>query len=340
LDTVWLKSETFEALVRINPLPHTQELVAQERYAEAFDYLSFFMDYDYVRSRPEALELYHEIEAKRQALRYRLEKVAEGIIRGTSDELEGQLSAVIADFFVIGDVRDLTLEGLKWMHDEDVDEFTAALSAIGIVASASSLVSAGSTLSAKPALSFLKTAKKVDKVPPWLQKKLIRSAKVMKHTKRLDDVADILDSTHTLFKTSGVRSTLVLLDKAEDTSSLKVFTKFGKTFGKKSATLLDITGDTGIAVFKNIDDVPQAVFLEAATYGKPGLRKLEQVGSDAFTRFLRHGKFFVRTTKVTYKHHEVLLNWSVQAIKRSFGLLPTWALWLIVGYGSLLLFRH
>jgi hypothetical protein len=340
IDTIWLRSEAFEALVRIDPLPRTRELVAQERYAEAHEYLDFFMDYDYVRTNPDAVLLYQEIGAHRRKVRYRLGKVTEGIMWGASDELEGQISAVASDFFVIGDVRDLTLEGIKWAHGEDVDEFTAALSAIGIAASAGSWLTAGGTLSAKPGLSFLKAAKKVDNVPTWAQKELIRSAKLLKQSKRLDTATDLLDTLHDLLKTSGVKGTLKALDSAEDLKSLKKIATFSKTFGKKSATLLELTGDTGLTVFKQIDTVPKSLFLEAATYGKPGIQTLRQVGPDAFRRFLRFSKITVRTTKVAYKHHEVLLNWSWKAISLSLGRLPLWALSAIIGYGFLLLIRR
>jgi hypothetical protein len=131
VDAVWIKNEVFKALVRIDPLPRTNALVDLERYAEAYEYLDFFMQYDYVRGNLEAVQLYHEIEAHRRNILYRLGKAAEGIVRGTSDELEGQISAVASDFFVIGDIRDLALESLKWSRGEDVDEFTAALSATG-----------------------------------------------------------------------------------------------------------------------------------------------------------------------------------------------------------------
>lgn len=340
VDQRWLQSETFEALVRIDPLPHARELVIQERYAEAHEYLSFFMDYEYVNSNPESMKLYQEIEAKRRNVRYRLQKAAEGAIFGKSDELEGKISAVAVDFFVIGDIRDLTLEGMKWMNGEDVDEFTAALSTIGLVASVGSWISAGTSLSAKPALSFLKVADKSDDVPKWMKKELIRSAKLLRKTKNLDNVTDLLDSTHTLLKTSGVRGTLVLLDKAEDAKSLKALTKFGKTFGKRSATLLELSGDTGLAVFKRMDDVPKTLFLEAATYGEQGIKTLQDVGPDKFLRFLRTTKFLARTTKVSYKHHELLLGISLKVLRNSFGLLPTWLLAGIVAYGGILLLRR
>lgn len=36
------------ALSRIDPVPHAQELVAEKRFAEAEDYLGYFIEFDYV----------------------------------------------------------------------------------------------------------------------------------------------------------------------------------------------------------------------------------------------------------------------------------------------------
>jgi hypothetical protein len=339
VDRFWIRSETFSALVRIDPVPHTRDLMAQGRYADAYDYLDFFMDYDYVRADPEAVQVYHEIDAHRRQLRYRLGKVAEGVVWGSSDELEGQISAVASDFFVVGDIRDLTLEGLKWVNGEEVDEFTAALSAIGLAASAGSWLTAGGSLSAKPALSFLKTADKVGDVPPWVRKELLRNVKLLKQTKRLDTTLDLLDTMNDLLKTSGVRGTLKTLDRVEDLTALKRAAVFGKTFGKRSATLLDLTGDAGLTLFKQMDTVPKAVFLEAATFGKPGVQTLARTGPDAFRRFLRLSRITARTAKLTYKHHEILLGWAWQVMTHSFGRLPLWAIIATMGGSLVLLLR-
>ncbi|WP_146108867.1 hypothetical protein [Chromatium okenii] len=41
-------TDDFSNLVRINPVPQAQQLVQQEKIVEADDYLSYFMDYQYV----------------------------------------------------------------------------------------------------------------------------------------------------------------------------------------------------------------------------------------------------------------------------------------------------
>ncbi len=135
------------ALVHINPVPETKALVAEQRYAEAATYLDFFMAYEYVQDDPEAQALQAEIQAKRNDMSYQAEKLYDGLIKGTSDEVIGQTAGVLTDFFVIGDIRDLVQQGTKALKDEEVDEVIVALATVGVVASTAQAVSTVATVS-------------------------------------------------------------------------------------------------------------------------------------------------------------------------------------------------
>lgn len=51
---------------------------------------------------------------------------------GAHDSLEGWIGAVAADFFIVGDVRDLVIEGGELALDGESDEVILALSGIGL----------------------------------------------------------------------------------------------------------------------------------------------------------------------------------------------------------------
>ena len=44
----------YHTLVRVDPLPHTKVLISQEKYADAQEYLEYFMQFEYVYQLPEA----------------------------------------------------------------------------------------------------------------------------------------------------------------------------------------------------------------------------------------------------------------------------------------------
>jgi hypothetical protein len=120
----------YHTLVRVNPIPHTKSLIEENHYADAYTYLNYFMHFEYMQENNEAQKLLQKIIEKRSSLSYTSEKIAEGIRTGTSDELSGQLSAIGSDFFIIGDIRDLALEGTHYFKDEEVDRVLVSLSTI------------------------------------------------------------------------------------------------------------------------------------------------------------------------------------------------------------------
>jgi len=281
------ENRILEDLVRIDPVPHARELVRQEKYSDASNYLSYFMDYEYVNQDPEAVNLFDSIESKRGEYGYKAKKVWEGIVSGQSDESEGQVAVVVSDLFFIGDVRDITKESMNYLGGKEVDEVSAALSAIGLTATGAALFTGGATASAKPALSFLKYAKKLGKIPKWLGGYFVESLKVFKETKKLDRFMGLFEKINALCKASGPRATLELLGKSKDINDFKKLAKLGSKFGNKTATLLKITGDAGINAFNKMKGVPKAVFLEAATFGRDGVRALAKVGPNKFRNFFQ-----------------------------------------------------
>jgi len=282
-------SDKIEDLIRIDPIPHTSDLVKKEKYAEASDYLSYFMDYEYVNQNPEAIALQMEIDTKRQSYGYKLKKVWEGITKGESDELEGQAAAIASDFVVIGDVRDLAKESKNWIEGKDVNKLTVALAAIGTIATGATLLTAGTSASAKPALSFMKIANKAGKMPKWLGKFLIEGAKVTKQTGKIGHLTDLFDNIHDLYKSSGTKATIELLGKSSDVNSFKKLTKFGSVFGKRTGTLLKIAGDEGINAYHAIGNVSKNTFLEAATF-QNGIKALKKHGAERLQNVIDYKK--------------------------------------------------
>ncbi len=209
------------ALSRIDPLPETRMMIAEERYAEAADYLEFFMNYEYVNQNPEVRALYREISDKRRSWEYQASKLAEGLLAGTSDETIGKVTGVATDFLVIGDLRDLAQQGYNLAKGEETDAVIAALATIGVIASGAQIVSVAGTAAtagaaapaaigttaAKNGLVVLKVARKLGKLPSWLGKAIVDSVKIINKTKSLDTLSDILGNEDHLgdmdFKVAG-----------------------------------------------------------------------------------------------------------------------------------------
>lgn len=62
----------------------------------------------------------------------RLTDAGRGAITGRGDSLESLVGAVAADFFVVGDVRDIVIQSARLVVDGETDELLLALSGVGI----------------------------------------------------------------------------------------------------------------------------------------------------------------------------------------------------------------
>lgn len=292
------KAFDIRTLVQIDPIPEIERLLDEEKYAEASEYLSFFMEYPYVKENPKSRQLFEEIESKRSSSSYQTNKFLEGIITGKSDEEIGRASAIASDFLVIGDIRDLAIQGQHYFDNEEVDNVIVALSSLGLLATASTVYSLGTTTPIKGSISILKYGKRTNKLPSWLNKQLIEEAKIAKETKSLTEIQKLFDPIYKLYEKVGLTQTLHLLQKSTNFNSLKNILSFTEKFGKKSKILLQNTNQKALSYTQKMSKVEPKSILYASTYGEKGLKALSKLGEKKF--FSRVG-FKTNLLKTTYK---------------------------------------
>lgn len=330
------------ALTRTDPLPRTRELVAQERYAEAAQYLDYFMAYGYVRGDPAAQHLAREIATRRESLAYQAGKAAEGVWSGQSDEAVGQAAGVISDFLVIGDLRDLARQGWLYAQGEETDPVLIALASLGVAATAvqaggaaAAAPSGGATApavaaaaTAKSGLSALKWLRRANALPGWLGEMLMRAAARLRQQRRLSEMAhELAGLKGTLADVSALAATpggARLLAATTDAASLSRAARLARAHGARAAVLQDITGAPLAESLALTERMGPAAVQRAATYGRQGLRALNEMGAARFA------KYSARAAKVAYKG---------QALRLAARWLATLPAWLpsLAGAAALLL---
>jgi len=288
----------YHTLTQINPVPQTKILMEQQHYMDAYNYLNYFMQFDYMKENTEAHTLLAKITQKRSSLSYKSKKLLEGIRTGVSDEFIGQASAIGSDFFLIGDLRDLALEGTHYYKDEEVDTVLVSLSTIGLVASASTLFTLGSSAVAKSGVSMLKLAHKTKRIPSWLGKYLTRHAKKIRETKKLDSIKPLFNSLDTMYKRVGLNDTLKLLSRTHNLQELQSTVKLTKRYGKNTTTLLPLTKGKVLTEAKHLKQYKKHTVLLASTYGSSGLVHLIKGGEKNFIKTAKRMKAYA---KVGYK---------------------------------------
>lgn len=319
----------YHTLVHIDPIPHTKTLIAQKKYVDAAEYLDYFMTFSYMKENNEAKALQKAIAKKRNSLSYLSKKIVEGFSTGTSDEVLGQASAIGSDFLLIGDLRDLALEGTHYYKHEEVDEVLVALSTVGLVASASALFTLGSSAVAKSGVSVLKLAQKSKSIPTWLSTYLVREAKQIRKTKNLSNIKPLFNILGTLQKEVGLKNTLKLLSKTQNFKELKGMTNLAKRYGKKTSTLLTLSNKKVLTHAKQLSKVDAKTIALASTYGTSGFVHLIKGGEKNFIKTTKRLKAYA---KVGYKGElwKVFL-WFMKHLSDAM-------LMVIMGITSLLLF--
>ena len=288
----------YHTLIHVDPLPHTKTLIAAEKYADAQEYLSYFIQFDYVQQMPEAQPLLDKIKEKRTSLSYRSTKIAEGISTGTSDELSGQISAIGSDFFVIGDLRDLAIEGEHYYHDEEVDTVLVSLSTIGLVATVSTFFTFGSSSVAKSGVSTLKLGHKSNLIPPWLSRYVVKEANTIRQTKTLSSIKPLFKSLDTLRSEVGLKDALKLLSRTSNMKELQGMTKLSKRYGKESLTLVDLSKKKLLTHADSFNQYNKSTVKAASTYGVHGFGQLLKGGEKHFIKTTKQMKAYA---KVGYK---------------------------------------
>lgn len=319
-------------LTRTEPLPHAQELVKEERFAEADAWLDFFMQFDYVQKNTETVALHKEIKEKRSSILYNSQKAIMGFITGESDETIGKGAGAVSDYLVIGDLRDLGKEGWKYIKGEETDEVMIALSTIGVAATGSQVLSGVGTAAtggaaaptvvasttAKSAVVTLKVAKRLGKLPKWLLKKILALAKVINNKKNIYEANKLFNSIIVL---TSKRGGLELLSKTHNEEGLDKMVQLTQKFGDNSLVLYELTNGMIVDAaqqFESPDDI--ATLQAAATYGKRGVKLVTQIGASPFAQIM---------AKDTGGHPSFYKKYLLSPLVHAL-LLPYWLLWFLV----------
>jgi hypothetical protein len=208
------------------------------------------------------------------------------------------MAAIGSDFLVVGDIRDLSIQGINYLNDKEVDELLVALSSLGLLATVSTAYTAGALAPIKGSISFLKYAKHKNKIPSWFQKKLIKQIEIAKQKKSLVGVQSLLVPIQKLYNKAGFTQTMHLISKSRNLKELKLLGKFGARFKKKSQVLLNVSNNTAVKYIQKMPNVSTKNFLYASTYGKQGLKGLHKLGAN---KFMKRVGFSSNLAKTTYK---------------------------------------
>jgi hypothetical protein len=207
-------------------------------YADLADHASLPFSQDLRRRLTEAL-------ASEESWAGRLRRCARGVFEGDMGTALSAACTLAADFTPLGDVRDIAIQGSRWLGGHDYDAVVLGLSAAGLGATALTYASAGTGAPAKAGLVVLKGARRTGALSPRLWLAIEKagtggSAKLMR-------AAEQVNAVRREFGAAEAVKMLRFADKAEDLGDIAKL--YGK-FGRKARPIMELTGKTTLRAFK------------------------------------------------------------------------------------------
>lgn len=169
-----------------------------------------------------------------------------GFVTGDASNGVAMAGSIASDMTVVGDLRDLSSEGTKFVKDEPYDKVVLGMAAVGVGMTVSQVMTAGSSTPLKVGASVLKVARKTGKLSKTFLKfiaKKLRKVVDVKLLKKIDygsisklraaasKVAKSLKLAH-VRKLFGNINTIKKNTSLMDTVSIMKYVKKPKDLGK------------------------------------------------------------------------------------------------------------
>lgn len=201
----------------------------------------------------------------------RAKDVGIGALTGQGTSMERLIGAVGADFFVLGDVRDLFIQGTKQLVDGDSDELILALSAAGVV----------TTLAPEfdwvP--SLLKAARKAGSLPRKFGEHLL----ALLRSGRKAEVAGVMGDIASLGKRASPGGAVKLLRLADSPAEIGAMARFVER-QPRGAFALGVTGRAGVERVVELGASADRAVVKAAVKGERGVAWLKSPAAKAAFR--------------------------------------------------------
>ena len=198
-----------------DPIDSTNSLAAEERWAEVKVMADFLADRPDLADTKAANSLVRQADQELNSFWGQAESFAQGAITGEPTDLASMLGSLSLDLFVIGDIRDLAVQGWKQAYYGSGDTLILALSAIGL------------TTTLAPHLDWAPALMKAFKRTGALTSRFIRSLtrtsgeaiKTGKYTKLSGVVTDLGKAAKRLGP-GPLRGAMNSIDSAEDLTKI------------------------------------------------------------------------------------------------------------------------
>jgi hypothetical protein len=233
---------------QFDPIKEIQKLQSQNRRDEALDLVQFYEENKTID--PQKLK---EIKADLEyTIVEKFKSIAMGAVTGRVYDTFSGIGAIVSDFFVWGDIRDLGIQSWRFFNNEKTDAIVAVLSGVGIF------------LSVKPyadvSVSFAKNSIKYFKRilsfggNNFILKQLLKGKLSLKESKLV----------FKLLKRNkwSIPRTTAILSNIRNIKYLETATDIISKFKNTGRVFINLTGDAGLFLYSTIPKRLRTIYLK------------------------------------------------------------------------------
>ncbi len=199
---------------------------------------------------PEMVGAVAALQAQKRAPLARSLAALDGCIRGRSDSLDALGGQLACDLLVIGDIRDLTLQGWTWARGGEPDPIITGLAAAGLALDAGTVATGGGLAATNVGAAVIKIARRTGRLSGGLYADLVAMVRrgdtpaLRAASGRLGDIAEA----------TSPGTALRLLDQVDAPADLVRLADSARIGGKRTLAWTDAAGrrvlDVGTASLK------------------------------------------------------------------------------------------
>lgn len=225
-----------------DPIENMQTLATEGRWAEVKMMTDFLSDRPDLADPVQINRLAEEAETELNSFWGYTQRFADGAVTGEPTDVVSMLGSLSLDLFVIGDIRDLAVQGWKQVNYGSGDTLIMALSAIGLT------TTLAPHLDWAPAL--MKALKRTGALTESFAKNLARTGREAIQTGKYGKLSAAVSDMGKAARHLGPGPLRGVMSAVESTDDLKKVTKAAEIDAKGTYALTRLMGKDGIKRIK------------------------------------------------------------------------------------------
>ena len=296
-----------EALSDYDYLSEIRELESEGRLGEAEHLADWVLGGSSITNRDAVAAARQEINRKRTSFWGRVKRSVKGFVVGDGTSIEELGGAIVSDFLLWGDIRDLAKQGYNKVTGKETDPVVVALAAVGVGTSLASFwpadLAEGAEVAADTSLSFLKTLRKMGRLSNKFCGVIVDASRESIRAKSASKgLKELVVGTQGLFEGVGAARATTIMKHIDDVDSLKAVSKMAKQTAEPTMIVVRMHGVDGVKALRGLANAENGASMleKAARKGAPGIKKLltyTKYGVRAGKSF-RHGNIQRFSTKL------------------------------------------